>query len=378
MAFPASMTLVTVNCEFDTPPDGGAGGSVTFTCPYPLLGQSDNSIIPPFVVTLALDASGTGSVQLPATNDPQWTPQGWVYTVSAAVSGALFTGTLSLDYQTTTVYLADLLQVDGTATTGTTYATLSALNGKIDASTVTTKGDLLVATGSATLTRLGVGTNGQVLVADSAQTSGIKWGAASSGSVSSVAGRTGDVTIAAADITDSTSTGRSVLTAASQSAARSAIGAGTSNVAAPTFASGYVTSGNLTTTNDAAFTLVSGLTMAIAAVSGDTVELSFSGLFDMSNSTTEFFDVGVVVSGSVVRYSSTNTNTAATEGDPSLYPMSGVRFVPRTFVWRVSVASGDLSGGNVTFQFAHKGGGSAAILASSTYPFRWRLRNDHQ
>jgi hypothetical protein len=44
-------------------------------------------------------------------------------------------------------------------------------------STATTKGDLLVATASATISRLGVGTNNYVLTADSAETSGIKWAA---------------------------------------------------------------------------------------------------------------------------------------------------------------------------------------------------------
>jgi len=44
-------------------------------------------------------------------------------------------------------------------------------------STVTTKGDLLVGTGSSTITRVGVGTNDYVLTADSAQTSGVKWAA---------------------------------------------------------------------------------------------------------------------------------------------------------------------------------------------------------
>lgn len=40
---------------------------------------------------------------------------------------------------------------------------------------VTTKGDLIVATASDTLERLVVGTNGHVLVADSAQTTGVVW-----------------------------------------------------------------------------------------------------------------------------------------------------------------------------------------------------------
>ena len=43
---------------------------------------------------------------------------------------------------------------------------------------VTTKGDLIAATGNAALARLGVGTNGQILTADSTQSAGVKWAAA--------------------------------------------------------------------------------------------------------------------------------------------------------------------------------------------------------
>jgi hypothetical protein len=53
--------------------------------------------------------------------------------------------------------------------------TVPGLTGKIDKSTVTTKGDLLAATGSAAITRLGVGTDNQILTADSSQTTGLKW-----------------------------------------------------------------------------------------------------------------------------------------------------------------------------------------------------------
>ena len=47
----------------------------------------------------------------------------------------------------------------------------------IPKSTVTTKGDILAATASATVTRVGLGTNGYVLTADSTQAAGIKWAA---------------------------------------------------------------------------------------------------------------------------------------------------------------------------------------------------------
>jgi hypothetical protein len=49
------------------------------------------------------------------------------------------------------------------------------VDGRIAKSLVTTKGDLIVATANATPARLGVGSDGQVLTLDSAETSGIKW-----------------------------------------------------------------------------------------------------------------------------------------------------------------------------------------------------------
>jgi hypothetical protein len=51
------------------------------------------------------------------------------------------------------------------------------LASKVDKSTVTTKGDLIVATAAATVTRVGVGADGQTLTADSTQASGVKWAA---------------------------------------------------------------------------------------------------------------------------------------------------------------------------------------------------------
>lgn len=53
-------------------------------------------------------------------------------------------------------------------------------NGAVQPSTLTTKGDTYVATAASTVTRLGVGTDGQVLTADSTQTKGMKWATPSS------------------------------------------------------------------------------------------------------------------------------------------------------------------------------------------------------
>jgi len=87
--------------------------------------------------------------------------------------------------------------VDYTATTGSTITGLTALLASdvatvvsissfsiadaIPLSTVTTKGDLIVATGAGTVVRQGVGTDGQVLTASSGAATGLAWATAASG-----------------------------------------------------------------------------------------------------------------------------------------------------------------------------------------------------
>lgn len=58
----------------------------------------------------------------------------------------------------------------------TTSDVQTQIDGKFSKSTLTTKGDLAVATGASTIVREPVGADNTVLIADSAQTSGIKWG----------------------------------------------------------------------------------------------------------------------------------------------------------------------------------------------------------
>jgi hypothetical protein len=60
----------------------------------------------------------------------------------------------------------------------------------IPKSTVTTKGDLIVGTGSSTVARVGVGTNTYVLTADSTETAGVKWSAASASYLAPTLGST--------------------------------------------------------------------------------------------------------------------------------------------------------------------------------------------
>ena len=85
-----------------------------------------------------------------------------------------------------------------------TVGRIPSVEGGIQPTLLTTKGDIIVATGDATLVRQGVGTNGQVLTADSTQADGVIWatpainwvavnpgGTSLSGSTTTISGITG-------------------------------------------------------------------------------------------------------------------------------------------------------------------------------------------
>jgi hypothetical protein len=72
--------------------------------------------------------------------------------------------------------------ISGGGTSGTVTVTNSM------ATAIDAKGDLIAGTGADAFARLAVGTNGQVLMADSAETNGLKWGTPSAGSLTYVGG----------------------------------------------------------------------------------------------------------------------------------------------------------------------------------------------
>lgn len=82
--------------------------------------------------------------------------------------------------------------------------------------TIDAKGDLYAGTANNTTARRSVGTNGQVLTADSAQPTGLSWTTPAGGAVDSVNGQTGVVVLTAADVSADPAGSAAAAAAASQ------------------------------------------------------------------------------------------------------------------------------------------------------------------
>lgn len=196
MTLPAAITVTGTFFKPDGTPESG---KVIFHARYFVQGSVASSIMTPGLLTETLDDNGHFSLSLPATNDPAFAPYAWTYGVKLQLSGSARAYEIAVDYaaagQTIDlaaispsdvavapnfyILLSEKGAVNGVATLDVTgkvpAGQLPATGGGIPASTVTTKGDILAATGSGVVVRKGVGTNGQVLSADSTKSDGLAW-----------------------------------------------------------------------------------------------------------------------------------------------------------------------------------------------------------
>jgi hypothetical protein len=149
MPLPVNVTTVTVLGTFLTPEGNPSTGTITFTPSSWLTNSGANVAIPNSPTTKTLGTAGNFSVLLPITDDPDLSPDNWVYNVSEVVDGVsqnyniLLPGTVAVGG---TVFLADLVPA---APAGPEYYSLAS---SLAIGTVTT-----VATGgSATATITGL------------------------------------------------------------------------------------------------------------------------------------------------------------------------------------------------------------------------------
>jgi hypothetical protein len=113
---------------------------------------------------------------------------------TAPLAGGATSGAVTLSVTTATTSATGVVQLsDSTSTTSSVLAaTPTAVKAAYDLAagattkaTLTTKGDIYAATAASTPARLGVGTNGQTLVADSTAATGLKWATPAAGSLTS-------------------------------------------------------------------------------------------------------------------------------------------------------------------------------------------------
>lgn len=193
------------------PPGGGGGSGITSingnSNAAQIIAAGSGVSVSSVGGTTTISSSGAASAITALTGDVTATGPGSVAASLVATTNATLT---TLSGLTTAASLATV----GTITSGTWSATTIAIakggtgqttaNAAFNAlSPLTTKGDLI--SFSTVNARLAVGSNGQVLTADSAQTLGVKWATPTTGTVTSidVSGGTTGLTFSGGPITSS-------------------------------------------------------------------------------------------------------------------------------------------------------------------------------
>lgn len=337
-----------------------ATASITFI-PRQIIRHSDGTVITPNApYRTVTDADGAFTLQVPATDDPAWTPQGWTYTVVVDTGERKHSWPAAVPYDTPGGQMP-LPMPAVSASAGQAYAPIGHTHpGGGGGGGSTAWADI---TGKPT-TFPPVSHNHPISDITSLQ-------AALNGKEAS-----GAATAALAAHLAALDPHSQYLTQAEGDALYAPISeGGGGGGAAPVFVRQRITSGSFPNVEENTWTVVPGLSISVPAVAGDSVELAVFCLLDHAVSALNYYETVVLVAGAAVRFASTGTNAGSVEGDPALYT-SNQRFTKVNGpLFNLAVQAGDLEGGNVTFGFAHKGPGSGRIFADSSYPFRWHAVN---
>jgi hypothetical protein len=283
-----------------------SGGVTSVTGTAPIVSSGGTT---PAISVSAASTSSAGVVQL---SDSTSTTSSILAATPTAVKAAYDRGSTGV---------TDAATAQATATAAVPKAVVDA------------KGDLLAASAADTVTRLPVGTNTYVLTADSAETTGLKWAAPATGTVTSVTGTapivssggaTPAISIAAAttavvgavQLSDSTSTTSSVL-AATPTAVKAAYDLAGTKVGSVTGTAPIVSSGGTTPAISvtAASTSASGVVQLSDSVSTTSSVLAATptavkSTYDIATAGWEAFTFGTAgVIATVPRFMLTTTRT---------------------------------------------------------------------
>jgi len=128
----------------------------------------------PGIVCLSTNALAQGGSDTTTALTPATAASAYIFKSCITNKGSLITGTAASTPTALTVGSdGQVLTACSTATSGLCWAAASVP--AIPCSIITAKGDLIAGTSSSTPVALAVGANGQVLMADSTSTSGVKW-----------------------------------------------------------------------------------------------------------------------------------------------------------------------------------------------------------
>jgi hypothetical protein len=135
--------------------------------------------------------------------------------------------------------------------------------------------------------------------------------------------------------------------------------------------SDYIKTGDVPVAEHGTWAAVEGAQWSVPAAVGAKLNTTVRLLLDVGNQAACLFDLAVIGAGAtIVRVASSGDATTTAEGDPALYPSTNVRFRGSETGMDFVAEAGDISGGNVTFGFIHKGG-TGKVYASPEYPLRW-------
>lgn len=296
---------------------------------------------------------------------------------------------------------------------GTWQAVLSGGSGFVQDSLFDAKGDILVASADDTPDRLPVGADGEVLVADSAQTLGVKWDTPTFGATVDVEDE--GTPEGAADTLDFTGAGVSVAFAAgvatidipgggsggtvdvedhgaAEGAAATIDFTGEVDVAfagstatvdvlkqTGATATARRTAGNLTLNSSTWANVDTGMDLVIAAADGDWIEVGSSGVWG-NQAVFTVLDVVSMVAGSPVSSWGVGGAIDATGTGIRGWSDSGTDFEPFSGSVVHQITSADISGGNVTLRLRYRQGvaGNKTLFATATNILQFWAHNLRQ